>query len=52
MPSSELLATNPLLPGRPVDVLLPPANMFWGERYGQLKDPFGVVWAMNGPIKK
>jgi PhnB protein len=26
-------------------------NMFWGDRYGQLKDPFGVVWAVNGPLK-
>ncbi len=27
--------------------LMPPAEMFWGDRYGQLRDPFGVVWAMN-----
>ncbi len=27
----------------------PPADMFWGDRYGQLKDPFGVSWAMNQP---
>jgi PhnB protein len=26
---------------------MPPADMFWGDRYGQLKDPFGVTWAMN-----
>ncbi|MDB6091525.1 MAG: Glyoxalase/bleomycin resistance protein/dioxygenase [Gammaproteobacteria bacterium] len=26
---------------------MPPAEMFWGDRYGQLKDPFGVTWAMN-----
>ncbi|BCM82166.1 VOC family protein [Methylobacterium indicum] len=25
----------------------PPAEMFWGDRYGQVRDPFGVVWAMN-----
>jgi PhnB protein len=31
---------------------IPPADMFWGDRYGQLKDPFGVTWAMNTPIKK
>jgi uncharacterized glyoxalase superfamily protein PhnB len=30
---------------------MPPADMFWGDRYGQLKDPFGVTWAMNTPIK-
>ena len=27
----------------------PPADMFWGDRYGALKDPFGVAWAMNQP---
>ncbi|MGF3021358.1 VOC family protein [Methylobacterium aquaticum] len=27
--------------------VMPPAEMFWGDRYGQLRDPFGVVWAMN-----
>ncbi len=27
--------------------LMPPADMFWGDRYAQLKDPFGVTWAMN-----
>jgi PhnB protein len=26
---------------------MPPADMFWGDRYGQLRDPFGVIWAMN-----
>jgi uncharacterized glyoxalase superfamily protein PhnB len=31
---------------------MPPADMFWGDRYGQLKDPFGVTWAMNAPVKK
>ena len=32
--------------------IMPPADMFWGDRYGQLKDPFGITWAMNMPIKK
>ena len=26
---------------------MPPQDMFWGDRYGQLKDPFGVTWAMT-----
>ena len=30
----------------------PPADMFWGDRYAAVKDPFGVDWAMNGPAKK
>ena len=23
--------------------------MFWGDRWGSLRDPFGVLWAMNAP---
>jgi uncharacterized glyoxalase superfamily protein PhnB len=30
--------------------IMPVQNMFWGDRYGQLKDEFGVIWAINGPI--
>ena len=30
---------------------MPVQNMFWGDRYGQLKDEFGVIWAVNGPVK-
>jgi uncharacterized glyoxalase superfamily protein PhnB len=29
------------------EVVVPVAEMFWGARYGQLRDPFGVVWALN-----
>ncbi len=25
--------------------------MFWGDRWGRLKDPFGIAWAMNAPVK-
>lgn len=28
------------------EVTLPVQVMFWGDRYGQLRDPFGVSWAM------
>lgn len=27
-------------------VRMPPADMFWGDRYGQIVDPFGHVWAL------
>ena len=27
--------------------VIPPADMFWGDRHGQLRDPFGVLCAMN-----
>lgn len=33
-------------------VKLPVQDMFWGDRYGQLVDPFGVMWTMGTPIKK
>lgn len=26
-----------------------PQVMFWGDTYAELKDPFGVTWAMNQP---
>ena len=26
-----------------------PQVMFWGDKYGQLTDPFGIHWAMNQP---
>ena len=28
-----------------------PQDMFWGDRYGQCKDPYGVTWAFVGPKK-
>jgi PhnB protein len=31
------------------EVVMPVAEMFWGDRYGQLRDPFGVLWAMDQP---
>ena len=27
--------------------VMPPADMFWGDRYAQLRDPFGVLWSLN-----
>ncbi|MFG1357469.1 VOC family protein [Xanthobacter pseudotagetidis] len=30
--------------------VMPVQEMFWGARYGQLRDPFGVLWAMNQPL--
>ena len=29
----------------------PLADQFWGDRYGQLKDPFGHSWSIGSPIK-
>jgi PhnB protein len=33
-------------------VLMPVADMFWGDRFGKLRDPFGHEWTMSTPIKK
>jgi PhnB protein len=32
--------------------VLPVQKMFWGDRYGQLRDPFGVLWSMNEPAQR
>ena len=35
-----------------MEVVMPVEKMFWGDRYGQLRDPFGVIWSMNEPAKR
>jgi uncharacterized glyoxalase superfamily protein PhnB len=32
-------------------VTMPPADMFWGDRYGVLTDPFGHSWSFATHIK-
>ncbi|HZZ42076.1 MAG TPA: VOC family protein [Tepidisphaeraceae bacterium] len=32
-------------------VKMPPANMFWGDRYAMLSDPFGHVWSLATHIE-
>ena len=31
------------------EVTMPFAKQFWGDTYGELKDPFGVTWGIVGP---
>jgi uncharacterized glyoxalase superfamily protein PhnB len=31
------------------EATMPVADMFWGARYGEVRDPFGVRWAFNQP---
>lgn len=33
-------------------VVMPAADMFWGDRYGQLRDPFGHSWSFSHPLAK
>ena len=29
----------------------PPQKMFWGDTWGQVRDPFGFTWAFNQPAE-
>lgn len=33
------------------ETVMAPQEMFWGDRYGQLRDPYGVSWSVGGPPK-
>jgi PhnB protein len=33
------------------EVVMPLADQFWGDRYGQLRDPFGFRWAVATHIE-
>jgi PhnB protein len=33
-------------------VVMPLEDMFWGDRYGELRDPFGHLWSMGQPIRE
>jgi uncharacterized glyoxalase superfamily protein PhnB len=33
-------------------VQMPLTNMFWGDRYGHLEDPFGFTWAMATRVEE
>jgi len=33
------------------EVRFPLADQFWGDRYGQVKDPFGHTWSIGAPSK-
>lgn len=33
------------------EVLYPLADQFWGDRYGQLRDPFGHKWSVGQKIR-
>lgn len=31
--------------------VMAPENMFWGDRYAQVRDPFGHLWSIGHPLK-
>jgi PhnB protein len=34
------------------EVVLTAQDVFWGARYGRVRDPFGHIWAFNAPLKQ
>ena len=34
------------------DVRFELADQFWGDRYGQITDPFGFSWGIGAPIRR
>jgi len=32
--------------------VMPVQDMFWGDRYGQITDPFGYRWSIANPLPK
>ena len=37
--------------GAGASVVMPLEDQFWGDRYGQLQDPFGHRWSVAAPLK-
>jgi len=33
-------------------ITMPTADMFWGDRYGRISDPFGHMWSISTPKEK
>ena len=33
-------------------VRFPMKDQFWGDRYGQVEDPFGFTWSIGAPVKQ
>jgi PhnB protein len=33
-------------------VVVPLDDMFWGDRYGVVEDPFGHRWSMGQPVRE
>jgi PhnB protein len=34
------------------EVVMAAQDVFWGARYGRVRDPFGHVWAFNAPLRE
>ncbi|HTT26490.1 MAG TPA: VOC family protein [Thermoplasmata archaeon] len=49
LPNVDVVWADALKAGATVE--MPLDDMFWGERYGQLLDPFGHHWSLSTPLK-
>ena len=47
VPDADAVWGNALAAG--ATVKFPLEDQFWGDRYGQLEDPFGFTWSIGGP---
>ncbi|MDR3701739.1 MAG: VOC family protein, partial [Candidatus Sulfopaludibacter sp.] len=45
VPDADALFNQAVAAG--AEVTMPIADQFWGDRYGQLRDPFGIGWAIG-----
>jgi PhnB protein len=45
VPDADALFNQAVAAG--ATVTMPIADQFWGDRYGQLRDPFGIDWAIG-----
>jgi uncharacterized glyoxalase superfamily protein PhnB len=34
-----------------MEIVMPLEKQFWGDRYGQLRDSFGIIWALAAPAE-
>ena len=50
VPDADAVWGNALAAG--ATVKFPLEDQFWGDRYGQLEDPFGFTWSIGGPVKE
>ena len=33
-------------------VAMPPTDMFWGDRFAKVKDPYGYAWSITAPLER
>ncbi len=49
VPNVDVVWASAIRAGATVEMQLD--DMFWGERYGQVQDPFGHHWSLSTPIR-